>query len=142
MNAIPPEFDAQSRPRQLARLSIAAAFLSCTMNCVFSQLASRTGSQLGAHGWLVDWTSLAVVLTGLVLGGIGLAGGWRRGSRDTVAIAAIGLVLNLGIVFLIVWYFAVVRPTITRLTMELDVRREDDFQFPMAARGSRSCAGL
>ena len=120
MNAIQPapdakaldvtSLDAHSRARQLARLSIAAAFLSCTLNCVFNQVASRVGSQLGAYGWLVDWTSLAIVLAGGALGAIGLVGGWRGKSRDTATIAVIGLVLNLGILFVVVWYFAVVRP--------------------------------
>jgi hypothetical protein len=120
MNAIQPDpdaktldatsLDAHSRARQLARLSIAAAFLSCTLNCVFSQVASRVGSQLGAYGWLVDWVSLAIVLAGVALGAIGLVGGWRRKSSNTAAIAVIGLVLNLGILFVVVWYFAVVRP--------------------------------
>jgi hypothetical protein len=106
--------DSSSRARQLARLSIVAAFFSCTLNCVFSQLASRVGSQLGGYGWLVDWTSLAVVVAGVVLGAIALVSGWRRNwrhsSSDTVAIAVIGLVLNLGILFVVFWYFAVVRP--------------------------------
>ena len=110
MNATAPDPDSKSSGRQLARLSIAAAFLSCTVNCVFSQLASRAGSQLIAVGWLVDWASLAVVVTGVVLGVIASVGGWRRRSSDTAAIAAIGLVLNLGILFVVAWYFAVVRP--------------------------------
>jgi hypothetical protein len=120
MNALQPDpgmksldarsLDGNSTARQLARLSIVAALVSCTLNCVFSQLASRVGSQLGAYGWLVDWTSLAIVLAGVVLGAIGLVGGWRRKSSDTTAIAVIGLVLNLGILFVVVWYFAVVRP--------------------------------
>jgi len=105
-----PDADTRSSPRRLARLSIAAAFLSCTLNCVFSQLASRAGSWLGSYGWLVDWSSLAVVLAGVVLGAIGLSGGLRRKSADTATIAAIGLVLNLGILLIVAWYFAVIRP--------------------------------
>lgn len=110
MNPQVPDADARSTARQLARLSIAAAFLSCTLNCVFSQLASRTPSWLGPYGSLVDWSSLAVVVAGVVLGAIGLSGGLRRKSADTVTIAAIGLFLNLGIIFVVVWYFTVVRP--------------------------------
>ena len=103
------EADGPSRARWLARLSILAAFLSCTLNCVYSQLASRAGSWLGPYGWLIDWSSLAIVLAGVALGGYGLVSGLRRKSADTATIAAIGLVLNLGILFVVIWYFAVVR---------------------------------
>ena len=105
--------EGQSRARWLARLAILAAFLSCTLNCVYSQLASRAGSWLAPHGWLIDWSSLAIVLAGVVLGAYGLAGGLRRKSADTATIGAIGLVLNLGILFVVIWYFAVVRPSAT-----------------------------
>ena len=110
MNPQVPDADARSTLRRLARLSIAAAFLSCTLNCVFSQLASRASSWLESYGWLVDWSSLAVVLAGVVLGAIGLRGGLRRKSADTTTIAGIGLVLNLGILLIVAWYFAVIRP--------------------------------
>jgi hypothetical protein len=103
--------DFRSTARRLARLSVVAAFLSCTVNCIYSQLASRAGSWLGPYGWLIDWSSFAIVLAGVVLGACGLAGGLRRKSADTATIAAIGLVLNLGILFVVIWYFAVVRPT-------------------------------
>jgi ABC-type transport system involved in multi-copper enzyme maturation permease subunit len=105
-----PDADARSPTRLLARLSIAAALLSCTLNCVFSQLAARFETATATYGWLVDWSSLVVVLAGIVLGAIGLAGGLRKRSPDTAMIATIGLVLNLGIIFVIVWYFAFVRP--------------------------------
>jgi hypothetical protein len=52
---------------------------------------------------------LLVVIAGMVLGAAGLASGWRRRSVDTMTIAGIGLVLNSGIVFVVVWYFAVIR---------------------------------
>jgi hypothetical protein len=106
----PPDHDAGSRARLLARLSIVAAFLSCTLNCVFAQVAARVGEWLGRYGGLVDWSSLLVVLAGVTLGALGLAGGWRRNSSDTMVIAGLGLALNLGIVFVVIWYFTVVRP--------------------------------
>ncbi len=110
MNVTALDPDSKSSGRQLARLSIAAAFLSCTVNCLFSQLALRAGSQLVGFGWLVDWASLALVLAGVVLGAVALVSAWRRKSSDTAAIAAIGLILNLGILFVIAWYFAIIRP--------------------------------
>ncbi len=104
------DHDLRSWGRVLARLSVIAALLSCSLNCVFSQVASRAGPALGRFGWLVDWSSLLVVLAGATLGVMGLISGWRRKSPDTQAIGVIGLVLNLGILFVVVWYFAVVRP--------------------------------
>ena len=104
------DHDAGSWGRQLARLSVLAAFLSCTINCVFSQVASRAGDWLGRFGWLADWSSLLVVFAGATLAVVGIVRGRRSGSLDTQAIAAIGLALNLGILFVVVWYFTVVRP--------------------------------
>jgi hypothetical protein len=100
---------ARSWSRQLARWSVLAAFLSCTLNCVFNQLTARAAQSLGRFEGLVGWTSLLVVIAGMVLGAAGLASGWRRRSVDTMTIAGIGLVLNSGIVFVVVWYFAVIR---------------------------------
>ena len=102
--------ESRSVARHLARLSIAAAFVSCSLNCVFSQLVARAGAGLAPYGWLVDWSSLALVLAGAIFGAIAVWSGFRKGSFDTAAIAAIGLVLNLGILFVVVCYFAVVRP--------------------------------
>jgi hypothetical protein len=104
-----PDLDAGSWGRQFARLSVLAAFLSCTLNCVFSQVASRAGPTVGRFGWLVDGSSLLVVIAGVTLGVMGVLGGRRRRSLDTQAIAAIGLVLNVGILFVVVWYFTIVR---------------------------------
>ena len=106
------DMDSRSWPRHVARASILAAFLSCTLNCVFSQVASRAGPSLGSLGWLFDWSSLIVVLAGVTCGAWGLVGGWRRRSPDTQMIAVLGLALNLGSLFTIVWYFAVVRPRV------------------------------
>lgn len=101
--------DARTWSRQLARGSILAAFLSCTLNCVFNQLASRAAASLGRFDGLIDWLSLLMVLAGIALGVAGMLGGSRRKSPDTMVIAGIGLVLNGGIVFVVVWYFTMVR---------------------------------
>lgn len=107
--AEPPDHDAGSRARMLARLSIVAAFVSCTLNCVFGQVAARAGDWLGRFDWLVGWSSLLIVLAGVTLGVVGILGGRRRKSVDTQIIAGLGLLLNLGIVFVVVWYFTVLR---------------------------------
>jgi hypothetical protein len=106
------DFDLHSRGRLLARLSVVAALLSCACNCVFSQLASRIGSSLGQFGGIVDWSSLAIVLAGLGCGVAAIAAGVRRKSPDTTMIAAIGVILNGGILFFVVLYFAVLRPRV------------------------------
>lgn len=105
--------DSRSAARWLGRLSILCVFVSCTLNCVFSQLAATSVEGKTWAGGLVDWSSLAIVSVGIGLGVAGVVGGFKRRSLDTALIAAIGLVLNLGIVFVVVWYFAMVRPTVT-----------------------------
>jgi hypothetical protein len=52
------------------------------------------------------------VLVGVGLGLAGLVGGLKKRSPDTAMIGVIGLVLNLGIVFVVVWYFTMVRPAV------------------------------
>lgn len=103
--------DSRSAARWLGRLSILCVFVSCTLNCVFSQLAAKSGAGKTLAGGLLDWSSLAIVSVGVGLGLAGVVGGLKRRSPDTAVIAAIGLVLNLGIVFVVVWYFTMVRPT-------------------------------
>jgi hypothetical protein len=103
------DLDARSWGRQFARWSVLAALLSCTLNCVFNQLAARAAQSLGRLDGLVGWTSLLVVFVGATLGLAGMVSGWRRRSADTMVIAGIGLVLNSGIVFVVVWYFVAIR---------------------------------
>ncbi len=108
-DSIDRDRETRSWGRQFARLSVLAAFLSCTVNCVFSQVASRAGPWLGHFGWMVDWSSLFVVLAGVTLGLLGILRGRQGKSPDTQVIAGIGLALNLGILFVVIWYFTVVR---------------------------------
>jgi hypothetical protein len=107
--------DSRSAARWLGRLSILCLFASCTLNCVFSQLVAKSAAGKTLAGAVVDWSSLAVVGVGIGLGLAGLVGGLKRRSPDTAMIGAIGLVLNLGIVFVVVWYFAIVRPAAVSL---------------------------
>lgn len=96
--------------RWAARLSIMAAFVCFTLMCSFQQLTAKT--PLDAVRWLylvLNCVAMAVVLGGVVLGGYGLAIGLRRRSLDTAGIAVIGLVLNLGIVFVVVWGWWLIR---------------------------------
>ena len=107
MENAPPDPESRTLSRQLARLSPLAAMVSCALNCVFLQVSMRV-AWLQPYSWLVDWPSLLLVIGGVGLGLAGLVGGvWRR-SFDTAVIATIGLVLNLGIVFVVVWFFTMV----------------------------------
>lgn len=112
VNPPPPDTDIRSTARQLARLAVIAAILSCSLNCVFNQLTARGAESLNRFGGLVGWGSLLIVFAGIALGIAGLIGGLKNRSMDTAAIALIGLVLNAGIVFVIVWYFVFVRPAV------------------------------
>jgi predicted MFS family arabinose efflux permease len=105
-----PDSDPRSLSRQLARVAVIAALVSCSLNCVFNQLTARGAESLRGYGDLVSGGSLVAVLVGIGLGTAGLVGGLRNRSLDTAVIAVIGLVLNLGIVFVVVWYFALHRP--------------------------------
>ena len=109
MNEQKIDRDHKSVGRRLSRASVLAAFISCALNCVISQLAARL-AWVAAYVGLVDWLSLGVVLAGAACGVSGLVLGLRRKSPDTVIIASIGLLLNLGILFVVIWYFAIIRP--------------------------------
>jgi len=93
-----------------ARCSIIAALLCFTGNC----LANRAKPHLGADegewfGQLMSYMTLGIVIGGVVLGFWGLVDGIRRRSSDTIGVAIIGLVLNLGIIALMVWALRVLR---------------------------------
>ena len=109
MNEQKVDRDQSSIGRRLSRASVLAAFASCALNCVFSQLAARL-AWVAAYSGPVDWLSLGVVLAGAACGISGLVLGLRRKSPDTAIIASIGLLLNLGILFIVIWYFAIIRP--------------------------------
>ncbi|MDX1948246.1 MAG: hypothetical protein SFU86_22840 [Pirellulaceae bacterium] len=106
--AIDPE--SQTLARYLARGSALAALVSCALNCLFVRLTGGPTGRWWSLAWLSDWTSLAIVLAGIGCGCAGIVLGVRRRSADTALIASIGLVLNLTIVFVMVWFYASARP--------------------------------
>jgi hypothetical protein len=72
------------------------------MNCVFMQLTRRQApTETELANQIVGWTSLAVVIAGIVAGAAAAVRGWRN--RDTLVIAALGLALNVGIVLVTLW---------------------------------------
>ncbi|MCE9524985.1 MAG: hypothetical protein K8R36_02910 [Planctomycetales bacterium] len=96
--------------RHAARLSAASAFVCFTLNCVVNNLLLRNPEQpRNALRLIVDCLAGLIILVGLVSGIAGLSGGIRKKSSDTIGIAIIGLVLNSGIVFVILWGLWVLR---------------------------------
>ena len=94
-----PSSAVSSLPRVLARLSIVSAFACFTFNCVASQLSQR---HAGGLRWLL--LAASVLSTAIVIGGVGLGGyavwtGLRKRDTDTWMIGPIGLLMNLGILF-------------------------------------------
>jgi hypothetical protein len=96
--------------RQAARLSAASAFVCFTLNCVVNNLLLRNPEQpRNALRLIVDCLAGLIILVGLVSGIAGLIGGIRKKSSDTIGISIIGIVLNSGIVFVILWGIWVLR---------------------------------
>lgn len=106
----PQSPSSQTEPgRWAARLSILAAFVCFTLNCTFGQLtAKQKPDEVWLLNQLVGWTSLLVVFIGIGLGIYGLTIGLRR-RNETAGIAVIGLVLNFGIVFVMLWIMWLIR---------------------------------
>lgn len=100
-----PQLPPTEPGRWAARLSILAAFVCFTLMCTFQQLTAKQ-QLVGFIAWayyLISTIASLFVLGGIGLGFYGLTIGLRNRSRDTAGIAVIGLVLNLGIVFIVVW---------------------------------------
>ena len=105
-----PASEPRSAPRWAARGSLLAAFICFAMNCVFMQLTSeRPVEETRLANTIVGASSLAVVFAGLIAGGWALALSIRGCWRDTAMIAAMGLLLNGGIVLLTVWMLYQIR---------------------------------
>lgn len=74
------------------------------MNCVFMQLTRRQlPSETELANQIVGWASMAVVIAGIVAGAAAFVGGRKERSRDTLVMAAIGMLLNGGIVLVTLW---------------------------------------
>ena len=105
-----PTDDSRSWGRFLARTSIMAAMLCCTMNCVLNQwTAKRLEQQIDLARIVVDYGSAAVIATGLACGLAGLVLGLRKKSTDTTIMGCLGLILNGGIVFVVWWGMTVLK---------------------------------
>ena len=85
-------------------MSILAAYICFTLTCTFHQLtAKQKADEVWLLNQIVGWISLLIVAGGIGLGIYGLVQGIKR-RNQTAGIATIGLVLNLGIVFVMLWF--------------------------------------
>jgi hypothetical protein len=99
-----PPVATHGRARLAARLAVIAAFVCFTMNCVLNQFILRGAPDQGrVWNLVVGSLSTLVVAAGVVLGAGALFVGIRRQDYDTAGIALIGLLLNLGILFVMFW---------------------------------------
>ncbi|HUE74930.1 MAG TPA: hypothetical protein VMP01_28950 [Pirellulaceae bacterium] len=93
-----------SWPRWAARASLAAAFVCFAMNCVFMQLTRRQlPSETELANQIVGWASLAVLIAGIIAGAAAIIGGWKEPRRETLVLAAMGILLSGGIIGVTLW---------------------------------------
>ncbi len=96
--------------RQTARFSAASAFVCFTLNCVVNQLMLKDPKPGREWVWLtVNIISGLIVGLGIISGLLGLYGGIRKKSGDTIGISLIGLVLHGGILFVAFWLRAALK---------------------------------
>ena len=96
--------------RQAARLSAASAFVCFTLNCIVNQLMLKNPQPGRDWIWLtVNIFSGLIVSVGIVSGLLGLYGGIRKKSGDTIGIALVGLLLHGGILFAALWLRAALK---------------------------------
>jgi len=99
------------RARWVARLSLVAAFVCFSANCVSNRLLwtqGGTGFAPTLSAVISILTSLCV-LVGVALGVAGIVLGRRARQSETTMLAVIGLLLNLGIIGVTVWVLWVLR---------------------------------
>lgn len=98
-------YASERRARWVARLSLVAAFVCFCANCVGNRLLWTQGGA-GFAPTLSQVISIATslcVLAGVVLGVAGIVLGWRVKQSETIVLAVMGLLLNLGIIGVTVW---------------------------------------
>ncbi|MFN0018894.1 MAG: hypothetical protein ACKVP0_11590 [Pirellulaceae bacterium] len=96
--------------RHAARLSAASAFVCFTLNCIVNQLMLKDPQPERAWVWLMaNILSGLIIGVGIVSGLLGVYGGIRKKSGDTIGIALLGLLLHGGILFAALWLRAALK---------------------------------
>ena len=107
---LPVVEDSAHWSRQAARLSAASAFVCFTLNCVVYQLMLKNPQPGREWVWtLADFASIAIIIIGIAAGLVGLYGGIRKKSGDTIGISLLGLLLHCGILFVALWLRAALK---------------------------------
>lgn len=115
-----PETAAAARRSRLwARWSIMAAMICLMSNFLANRITGRFGAdRWGWLSWLVSWSTMLMVVVGVILGLAALLTGARQLSQsrlhhqlseterasDTIGMALIGFVLNLMIVLSVIYF--------------------------------------
>ena len=109
-DAAPSQQSSPDWPRLAARYCVISFFVCITMNCVVSNLLLKD-PQPGREGlWSAAEIAASLIIASGVLSGLaGLIFGMRRKSQDTIWIAAIGLFLHGGLLFVAWWLVGVLR---------------------------------
>jgi hypothetical protein len=87
-----------------ARCSIIAVLCCFVGNWLMNRVAISKG-WTGENwlSWSVSVFTSGLLALGVLLGLVGLVGGYRRKASDTVGVAVIGLTLNIGVIMLTIW---------------------------------------
>lgn len=81
-----------------------AAFVCFALNCVFMQVTDDLAPEdTRVANLAVGWASVTALVSGVGAGIAAIVGGWRERTRDTVAIAALGVLLSGGTLLLMGW---------------------------------------
>jgi hypothetical protein len=89
------ENEGKNWPRQCARAANIAPLAAVLLTCLAGGLArNQPENVLHQLNLLSSTVALVLVVGGLAAGVYGVIGGRRRGSRDTVIIAALGLLVG------------------------------------------------
>jgi hypothetical protein len=100
-------------PRHFARLAMVAAVVCFLLQVGYAQLTAKekklSPDRSGLDG-VVDAVGLSLLLSGVLLAGLAMAGAIRTKNYDTGVMAGIGLAINGGVLGFIAWYLLYVRP--------------------------------
>lgn len=94
----------------MARGAMVAPFAALAIMWIARQLERKqTDAVASAINFMGSTLSVVLIVAGIVLGVAAVIGGLRRGSRDTIIIALLGLAISSGFFLLTVWAYIFAR---------------------------------